>query len=124
MKVDNYTKTILTVIVAIGKVSAKLYHKIPLLIIMHNNQSFYNSEEHNIRIAEFRNRPVEPAGIGTRVDNPPVDFKKVAEGFGLVWRRPDPQARRPAPGPAKGLCRGQGKEASRPGGCCIRLTVI
>ena len=59
------------------------HHKIPLLIVMHNNQSFYNSEQHNILIAKFRKRPVKLAGIGTRVDNPPVNFRKVAEGFGL-----------------------------------------
>jgi len=64
------------------------HHKIPLLIVMHNNQSFYNSEEHNIQIAKFRARPVENAGIGTHVDNPAVDFKKVAEGFGLYAAGP------------------------------------
>jgi len=64
------------------------HHKIPLLIVMHNNQSFYNSEEHNIQIAKFRSRPVENAGIGTHVDNPAVDFKTVAEGFGLYAAGP------------------------------------
>jgi thiamine pyrophosphate-dependent acetolactate synthase large subunit-like protein len=64
------------------------HHKIPLLIIMHNNQSYYNSEEHGINIAKFRKRPVEPAGIGTRVDNPPVNFKMVAEGFGVYGDGP------------------------------------
>ncbi|MBI2358704.1 MAG: thiamine pyrophosphate-binding protein [Deltaproteobacteria bacterium] len=59
------------------------HHKIPLLIVMHNNQSFYNSEEHGIEVAEFRKRPVENAGIGTHVDDPAVNFCKVAEGFGV-----------------------------------------
>jgi acetolactate synthase-1/2/3 large subunit len=58
-------------------------HKIPLLIVMHNNQSFYNSEEHGIQIAKFRKRPVENAGIGTHVGDPPVDFAQVARGFGV-----------------------------------------
>ncbi|MEK7783087.1 MAG: thiamine pyrophosphate-dependent enzyme, partial [Candidatus Binatota bacterium] len=58
-------------------------HKIPLLIVMHNNQSFYNSEEHGIEVAKFRHRPVENAGIGTHVDEPVVNFAKVAEGFGV-----------------------------------------
>lgn len=58
-------------------------HRIPLLIVMHNNQSFYNSEEHGIEIAKFRKRPVENAGIGTHVDDPKVDFAKVAESFGV-----------------------------------------
>jgi len=66
-----------------GALYTAAHHKIPLLIVMHNNQSFYNSEEHNIQIAKFRSRPVENAGIGTHVDNPAVDFKKVAEGFGV-----------------------------------------
>jgi thiamine pyrophosphate-dependent acetolactate synthase large subunit-like protein len=64
------------------------HHNIPMLIVIHNNQSFYNSEEHNIKIAQFRSRPVEKAGIGTHVGNPAVDFKKVAEGFGLYAAGP------------------------------------
>ena len=58
-------------------------HKIPLLIVMHNNQSFYNSEEHGIEVAKFRKRPVENAGIGTHVSEPVVDFAQVARGFGV-----------------------------------------
>jgi acetolactate synthase I/II/III large subunit len=64
------------------------HHRVPLLIVMHNNQSFYNSEDHNIQIAKFRGRSVENAGIGTHVDNPAVDFRRVAEGFGLHGEGP------------------------------------
>jgi acetolactate synthase I/II/III large subunit len=59
-------------------------HRIPLLIVMHNNQSFYNSEEHGIEVAKFRNRPVENAGIGTHVDDPAVDYAKLAQSFGVA----------------------------------------
>jgi thiamine pyrophosphate-dependent acetolactate synthase large subunit-like protein len=58
-------------------------HRIPLLVVMHNNQSFYNSEEHGIEVAKFRNRPVENAGIGTHVDDPAVDYAKMAQSFGV-----------------------------------------
>jgi len=58
-------------------------HRIPLLIVMHNNQSFYNSEEHGIEVAKFRNRPLENAGIGTHVDDPAVDYAKLAQSFGV-----------------------------------------
>ena len=58
-------------------------HKIPMLIVMHNNQSFYNSEEHGIELAKFRKRPVENAGIGTHVSEPLVDYATVARGFGV-----------------------------------------
>ena len=63
-------------------------HRIPLLIVMHNNQSFYNSEEHGIEVAKFRKRPVENAGIGTHVSDPVVDFAKVAQGFGVHGEGP------------------------------------
>jgi thiamine pyrophosphate-dependent acetolactate synthase large subunit-like protein len=58
-------------------------HRIPLLMVMHNNQSYYNSEEHGIEVAKFRNRPVENAPIGTHVDDPAVDFAKMAQSFGV-----------------------------------------
>ncbi|HEY7164664.1 MAG TPA: thiamine pyrophosphate-dependent enzyme [Candidatus Binatia bacterium] len=63
-------------------------HRIPLLIVMHNNQSFYNSEEHGIEVAKFRNRPVENAGIGTHVDDPAVDYAKLAQSFGVSGEGP------------------------------------
>jgi thiamine pyrophosphate-dependent acetolactate synthase large subunit-like protein len=58
-------------------------HRIPLLMVMHNNQSYYNSEEHGIEVAKFRHRPVENAPIGTHVDDPEVDFAKLAQSFGV-----------------------------------------
>lgn len=64
------------------------HHKIPLLIVMHNNQSFYNSEEHGIQIAKHRNRPTHLAGIGTQMDSPPVDFSGMARSFGVYGEGP------------------------------------
>lgn len=73
-------------------------HRIPLLMVMHNNQSFYNSEEHGIEVAKFRKRPVENAGIGTHVDDPAVDFAKMAQSFGVSAEGPvhNPADLRPA----------------------------
>ncbi|MDP2647565.1 MAG: thiamine pyrophosphate-binding protein [Desulfobacterales bacterium] len=64
------------------------HHKIPLLIVMHNNRSFYNSEEHNMQIAEFRGRSLKLAGIGTHMENPAINYAKLAEGFGLYGAGP------------------------------------
>jgi thiamine pyrophosphate-dependent acetolactate synthase large subunit-like protein len=78
-------------------------HRVPLLMIMHNNQSYYNSEEHGIEVAKFRNRPVENAGIGTHVDDPEIDFAVLARSFGVNGDGP---VRRPAelrPAIEKGL---------------------
>jgi thiamine pyrophosphate-dependent acetolactate synthase large subunit-like protein len=81
-----------------GALWTAAHHKIPLLVVMHNNQSFYNSEEHEIEVAKFRKRPVENAGIGTHVDNPPVDFAKIAQSYGVYGGGPvrKPEELRPA----------------------------
>jgi acetolactate synthase-1/2/3 large subunit len=63
-------------------------HRIPLLMVMHNNQSYYNSEEHGIEVAKFRKRPVENAGIGTHVDDPEIDFATMARSFGVNGEGP------------------------------------
>jgi thiamine pyrophosphate-dependent acetolactate synthase large subunit-like protein len=64
------------------------HHQVPLLTVIYNNQSFYNSEQHQGHIAQFRNRPLEKAGIGTHLDNPTINFAKIAEGFGMYSEGP------------------------------------
>lgn len=62
------------------------HHRIPLLIVMYNNRSYYNDEEHQILMAKARGRPVENAHIGQRMNDPPVDFAGMARGFGIeAW---------------------------------------
>jgi acetolactate synthase-1/2/3 large subunit len=74
------------------------HHQIPLLMVMHNNRSLYNSEEHAEEVARIRGRPIANKGIGTRLDEPPVDFATVARGFGIYAEGPVEDARtlRPA----------------------------
>jgi thiamine pyrophosphate-dependent acetolactate synthase large subunit-like protein len=64
------------------------HHQLPLLVIMFNNRSYYNSEEHAINIARVRERPQERAGIGTKLDDPPVDFARLAQAYGLYGEGP------------------------------------
>ena len=73
-------------------------HRIPLLMVMHNNQSYYNSEEHGIEVAKFRKRDVGNAGIGTHVDDPAIDFAVMAKSFGVNGEGPvrNPADLRPA----------------------------
>jgi len=59
------------------------HHPIPLLIIMNNNRSYYNSERHQEMMADTRKRPVANKGIGTRIENPPVNYAGLARDFGL-----------------------------------------
>ncbi|MFC2073112.1 thiamine pyrophosphate-binding protein, partial [Chloroflexota bacterium] len=42
------------------------HYQIPMLVIMNNNRSYYNSERHQGVVAKTRGRPVENRGIGTR----------------------------------------------------------
>ncbi len=74
------------------------HHHIPLLVVMFNNRSYYNSEEHALELARVRERPLANAGIGTRLDDPPVNFARLAQTFGLYGEGPieTPEAIRPA----------------------------
>ena len=60
------------------------HHDIPLLTVMVNNRSYYNSEEHALAMARHRDRPTSRAGIGTRLDEPAVDFARLTESYGLA----------------------------------------
>lgn len=74
------------------------HHRIPLLIVMFNNRSYYNDEDHQVLMAKARGRPVENAHIGLRLDDPPVDFAGMARAFGIDAQGPieDPAELRPA----------------------------
>ncbi len=65
------------------------HYKIPLLIVVANNRSFFNDELHQERVARMRNRPVENRWIGQRISDPDIDIAGVAraqgaQGFGPV----------------------------------------
>jgi acetolactate synthase-1/2/3 large subunit len=58
------------------------HYKLPLLVVIRNNRSYYNDEEHQMRVAEVRDRPVENAWIGMRTTDPPPDMATIARGMG------------------------------------------
>jgi acetolactate synthase-1/2/3 large subunit len=60
------------------------HYKIPLLVVLHNNTSFGNDEEHQIKLAKERARPVENAWIGQRMAGPAVDYAALARSYG-AW---------------------------------------
>jgi thiamine pyrophosphate-dependent acetolactate synthase large subunit-like protein len=65
------------------------HYRIPLLLIVANNQSFYNDEVHQERVARMRGRPVENKWIGQRMNDPDIDLAAIAraqgaEGWGPV----------------------------------------
>lgn len=64
------------------------HYKIPLLIVLHNNNSFGNDEEHQRKLARERDRPVENAWIGQKMIGPDVDFAGVARSYGAAGYGP------------------------------------
>jgi thiamine pyrophosphate-dependent acetolactate synthase large subunit-like protein len=57
-------------------------HKVPLLIVVANNQSFFNDELHQERVARQRGRPIENRSVGLRMSDPPFNLALLAEGQG------------------------------------------
>jgi thiamine pyrophosphate-dependent acetolactate synthase large subunit-like protein len=58
-------------------------HKVPLLVIVANNQSFFNDELHQERVARQRGRPIENRSVGLRMSDPPFNLALLAEGQGV-----------------------------------------
>lgn len=58
------------------------HYQIPLLIVIANNQSFYNDELHQERMAVLRGRPVENKWIGMAIREPAVDLLAIAVAQG------------------------------------------
>lgn len=57
--------------------------KLPVLFLIANNHSYYNDEDHQIKVARKRSRPVENAPIGQRLQEPEPDLPALARGLGL-----------------------------------------
>ena len=75
-----------------------VHYRIPLLIVVANNRSFYNDEVHQERMAILRKRPVENKWIGQKMLDPEIDLAAMAcaqgaRGFGPVTRRDELAAR-------------------------------
>jgi acetolactate synthase I/II/III large subunit len=59
-----------------------VHYRVPVLIVIANNQSFFNDELHQERMARLRNRPVENRWIGLRMNEPGMDLAELAHGQG------------------------------------------
>ncbi|MCO5089653.1 thiamine pyrophosphate-binding protein [Bosea sp. (in: a-proteobacteria)] len=59
-----------------------VHEKLPLLIVIANNSSFFNDELHQERVARARSRPVENRSIGLRMSDPSIDLAMIARGQG------------------------------------------
>jgi len=85
-----------------GVLWTAVHHSIPLLTVMHNNRGYHQEVMHVQRVANRRNR-VAYAGkdlgpIGTRIENPVIDYGKLAGSLGMWSAGPitDPSDLAPA----------------------------
>ena len=60
------------------------HYRIPLLLIVSNNSSFFNDEMHQERVAKERGRAVENRWIGQRMSDPHIDLAAMARAQGAV----------------------------------------
>jgi thiamine pyrophosphate-dependent acetolactate synthase large subunit-like protein len=64
------------------------HYRLPLLLVVANNRSFFNDEVHQERVAKARGRSVENKWIGQRIDDPAVDLAAMARAQGAVGLGP------------------------------------
>ena len=65
-----------------------VHYRIPLLIVIANNQSFFNDELHQERVARLRDRPVKNRWVGMRMTEPAFDLAMLARGQGAAGLGP------------------------------------
>ena len=59
------------------------HYRIPLLIIVANNQSYFNDEMHQDRVAKLRGRARENKWIGQKIIDPEINLSQMAISQGL-----------------------------------------
>lgn len=81
-----------------GAIWSAVHHKIPLLTIMHNNKGYHQEVMHVQRVGNWRNRGADRAHIGTKIQNPDVDFVTLAKSMNMAGIGPisDPAELGPA----------------------------
>lgn len=59
------------------------HHEIPVFTVLFNNRSYFTDEIHQELVAETRGRPVENKTVGIRIEEPAIDYAKMAESMGV-----------------------------------------
>jgi len=88
----NRDKGILTAVIqpdgdlmyAPGVLWTAAHHKIPILMLMHNNRAYHQEVMHLQKMAGLHNRRMDTAKIGTTIEDPNIDYAGLARAQG-VW---------------------------------------
>jgi thiamine pyrophosphate-dependent acetolactate synthase large subunit-like protein len=65
-----------------------VHYRIPALVVVANNRSYFNDEIHQDRVARERGRPVANRWIGQRMSEPDIDLAMLARGQGAIGHGP------------------------------------
>jgi benzoylformate decarboxylase/acetolactate synthase-1/2/3 large subunit len=79
------------------------HHKIPILMLMHNNRAYHQEVMHLQKMAALHNRRMDTAGIGTVIEDPNIDFAKLAQSMGVWSEGPITDAAKIQPALARAL---------------------
>lgn len=71
-----------------GTLWTAAHHKIPMLTVMHNNRAYNREVMWVARTAAERNRDVTRCDIGNSIDNPNIDYAKLAQSMGWYAEGP------------------------------------
>ncbi len=83
------------------------HHRIPLLSVMHNNRAYHQETMHLVRMASRHQRGIERSDVGTTLQDPNIDYAKLAQSMGVYAEGPitDPKSLGPAIGRALAVVR-------------------
>ncbi|MBV9507780.1 MAG: twin-arginine translocation signal domain-containing protein [Acidobacteriia bacterium] len=64
------------------------HHRIPMLIVMHNNRGYHAEVMFVERQCSLHNRGAQNAHIGTKLTDPDISYAKMAQAYGLYGEGP------------------------------------
>jgi thiamine pyrophosphate-dependent acetolactate synthase large subunit-like protein len=88
-------------------------HRVPMLVLIDNNRSYFNDELHQENVAKARGRNESNRWIGLRLEDPPPNIAKLTEGLGAVGIGPVTNPDRVAGAVAEGV------GVLKSGGVCV-----
>ena len=74
--------------VANGVLWTAAHHRIPLLTLMHNNRAYHQEVMGIQGLANRHNRGIDRIHIGTKIDDPNIDYAKLAQAMGVQAEGP------------------------------------
>ena len=64
------------------------HHRLPVLTVMHNNRGWHQERMYMQFMAGIRNRGTDRMHIGTSLIDPPIDYAKMAQAYGMYAEGP------------------------------------